>query len=211
MAGLYGAEKRTTLTGKTTILRFFSRLAKKDVDPFKQVVSEELVESLRTTPIGDVTLKNVLVSQKAPFGLGVDDSSASGLRLVDCLGLDWLSQTLSLGSSKLLDEEGKEWWNVTPSGLGWWPSLNSNPHVVWARSCIRDMLRKLPPLDFFKNHVVEQVIAKHSAASSEQVLALMQPMNNGYGVGVNIHKLNFTGGKPADLAAQLVKKVGMIF
>lgn len=189
--------------GKATILRFFSRLAKHNTDPFKQYASEEHIETLRTTPHGDAKLVGLLSKQSAPF-VASPSPSISGFGIADCLGLEWLSRSLDT-SKNLLVTEGKEWWNQTPSG--WWASFHSDARLAWARSSISKALQTLAPLDVFKSHVVEEVVAKHPAADASTVLGLMQPMNSGYGVGVNIHKLNFTGGKPAEMAAKLITKV----
>ncbi len=189
--------------GKATILRFFSRLAKHNSDPFKQYASEERIDSLRTTPVGDAKLLDLLSKQTAPF-VTSPSASITSFGIADCLGLDWLSRSL-YNSKNIFVAEGQEWWNQTPTG--WWSSFHSDAHLVWARKSISHALQELAPLDVFKSHVVEQVVAKHPAADAQTVLGLMQPMNSGYGVGVNIHKLNFTGGKPADLAAKLVSKV----
>ncbi|KAJ3374006.1 hypothetical protein HDU91_000062 [Kappamyces sp. JEL0680] len=188
--GIHSATRKT-LVGKTSILRFFSRLAaenhKKKTDAFASYKVEECIERLRTAVPNDAKLKADLLSHSAPISPG------AGISMADCWAFEYLTAS-----------EKDEWWAATPAlASTWWSSFQPD-HVAWARHAIKDTLYTIPVLDTYRYSVVEQVLKHTSITSVQEILLASQNLRVGSGLGLNIHKLKL--GSIPDVQKTLLPK-----
>ncbi len=166
--------------GKENILRFFSRLAQKSTVEANYGI-EKIIEKLRKeSPLATLlSVKTFMCGEK--------------VTIADCFAFEHLCRS---------EKEG--WWASTPDLGSWWNQFEVE-HVEWARRTIKEALFKIPVLDVYRYHVVEQILKHTSLTNWDDILSSFQNLKAGTsGVGANIHKLKL-GTLPEITTAYLPK------
>ena len=191
--------------GKSSILRFFSRLAKSKVDPFKSFEADLLFEKLRTTPLAEKSLLETLANIKKPFTSSTS-SDISAFGITECMAYEYLCASQKPPTAGKIVPDGQEWFYAKPTST-WWASFQNNTHIVWAQNAISNALKTVPFLTLFKSHAIEQM-EKQTSLSTNDLSRAMQNATSGSGVSFNVFLLKL--GAPAEVAAKLIPKVRFI-